>query len=163
MDWGDWGWAWWLGAALLAVIVEMFVLDFVLTMLAVSAGVAALIAFLGLPLWAQVAGFAISAAILLRVLRPWLLENLRRRTVLVETNVHALVGRDAVVTAPTTALGGQVKLAGEIWTARTEARTELEVGSHVHVVRIDGATAVVEPGPPDRPAASADPVEESDR
>jgi membrane protein implicated in regulation of membrane protease activity len=39
-----------------------------------------------------------------------------------------------------------VKLAGEIWTARVEpGRRPLEVGSAVHVVRIDGATAVVAP------------------
>ena len=160
----DWAWAWWLGAALLAVIVEMFVLDFVLTMLAVSAGVAALLAFLGLPLWVQVAGFAVSAAILLRVLRPWLLENLRRRTVLVETNVHALVGRDAVVLAPTSSLGGQVKLAGETWTARTATGSAIDVGALVRVVRIDGATAVVEAVPaPDGPTPPPARTEEDDR
>jgi NfeD-like C-terminal, partner-binding len=40
--------------------------------------------------------------------------------------------------------GGQVKLAGEVWTARASGPTvPLPIGSQVTVVAIDGATAVI--------------------
>ena len=40
--------------------------------------------------------------------------------------------------------GGQVKLAGEIWTARTFDEDEvLEEGARVRVMQIEGATALV--------------------
>ena len=142
----DWAWAWWAAAGLIAVVVEMFVLDFVLLMLAASAGVAALLAWFGAPLWVQVAGFAITSFVLLRALRPWLLRNLRKRIPLVETNASALVGRPVDVLAAVDVRGGQVKLAGEIWSARTTAG-QIAVGQDARVVRIDGATAVIETVP----------------
>lgn len=148
-------WTWWLGAALVAVVVEMFVLDFVLLMLAVSAVVAALLAFLGAPLWLQVLGFAVTSAILLRALRPWLLRNLKKRVPLEETNVSALVGRLAVALASTDERGGQVKLAGEVWSARTEEDVRVDVGDEVRVLRIEGATVVVTPRTDRSTAASA--------
>ncbi len=73
----------------------------------------------------------------------------------------ALVGREAEVLAEVSATGGQVKLGGEVWSARSDQRgVTLEVGSHVHVLRIDGATAVVSPLPP-RPALPARPDDPS--
>jgi membrane protein implicated in regulation of membrane protease activity len=64
------------------------------------------------------------------------------------TNVAAHVGRTAVVLLDVTAHAGRVKLAGEVWTARTaDPSLVLPAGSTVRVVRIDGATAVVEAAP----------------
>jgi membrane protein implicated in regulation of membrane protease activity len=61
-------------------------------------------------------------------------------------NAAALVGQDAKVVVEVTPSSGRVKLAGEIWSARSAAAGyPLEVGSTVQVVRIDGATAVVAP------------------
>jgi membrane protein implicated in regulation of membrane protease activity len=57
----------------------------------------------------------------------------------------ALVGRTAEVLSEVTDSDGRVKLGGEIWSARTlPAGRTLEVGSLVRVIRIDGATAVVD-------------------
>ena len=43
-------------------------------------------------------------------------------------------------------MSGRVKLVGEVWTARTDVPgLQIPEGTHVRVVRIDGATAVVEP------------------
>jgi membrane protein implicated in regulation of membrane protease activity len=51
-----------------------------------------------------------------------------------------------VVIVAVTPVSGRVKLAGEVWSARSVAGGyPLEVGSTVQVVRIDGATAVVAP------------------
>lgn len=136
-------WLWWLGAALLLGVVEMLSLDLVLVMFAGGALAAAGVAALGAPLWAQILTFAVVSTLLLAALRPYLLRQLRTRVPLVETNVHAHVGRISVVVARVTERGGRVKLAGEVWTARTEHDEVLEVGDEARVVRIDGASAIV--------------------
>ena len=49
-----------------------------------------------------------------------------------------------MVLEPVSADGGQVKLDGEVWTARPfNAADAYEPGDRVTVMRIDGATAVV--------------------
>ena len=135
-------WVWWLGAALVLAVVEILSLDLVLIMFAGGALGASLLAALGAPLWLQILTFALSSAALLVVLRPWLLRHLRRRVPLVETNAAALVGRTAVVVSEVTERSGRIKLAGEVWSARTEDGVLTE-GQDVQVLRIDGATAVV--------------------
>lgn len=136
-------WVWWLGAALLLGVVEMLTVDLVLVMFAGGALVGAILAALDAPLWAQIVGFAVTSALLLVALRPWLLRHLRTRVPLVETNAAAQVGKVAVAVLPVTERTGRVKLGGEVWSARTDDRGAIAVGDEVRVLRIDGATAVV--------------------
>ena len=59
-------------------------------------------------------------------------------------SIAALEGRPAVVTEQVDAHDGRVKIGGDVWSARTMDPTQvLEPGTHVTVVEIDGATAVV--------------------
>jgi membrane protein implicated in regulation of membrane protease activity len=136
-------WAWWLGAALVLGVVEILSVDLVLVMFAGGALVAAGLALVGVPLWGQIIGFAVASTLLLVALRPWLLRHLRKRMPLIETNSAAQVGRDAVAVHEVTAHSGRVKLAGEVWSARTDDPEAIPVGEHVRVLQIDGATAVV--------------------
>ncbi len=136
-------WVWWLGAAVLLVVVEILSLDLVLIMFAGGALVAALLAGLGLPVWAQILGFGLTSTLLLLALRPWMLRHLRHRVDLPETNAAAHVGRIVVVVSEVSERAGRVKLVGEVWTARTEGDEVVGVGQEVRVVRIAGATAVV--------------------
>ncbi|WP_149204376.1 NfeD family protein [Actinotalea subterranea] len=137
------GWAWWLGAALLLTVVEILSVDLVLIMFAGGALVGTVLALAGVPLWGQILGFALTSVLLLVALRPWLLRHLRDRVPLVETNAAALVGRTGVVVAQVTERAGRIKLAGEVWTARTVDDEVVPVGEEVRVVQILGATAVV--------------------
>ena len=62
----------------------------------------------------------------------------------VKTNVDALVGSKALVTTTVDAHTGQVKVNGEIWSARAYDETEvLEPGRTVTIMSISGATALV--------------------
>ncbi|WP_448060411.1 NfeD family protein [Cellulomonas hominis] len=146
------GWLWWLGGALLLGIGEMLTLDLLFLMLAGGALGGAVANLIGLPIGWQVAVAAVTSLLLLFALRPWLLRHLRARTPLQETNSAALVGRAASVVATTDAAGGRIKLAGEVWSARSaDAGVSFAPGAPVLVRRIDGATAVVEaaqPAPP---------------
>lgn len=143
------GWLWWLGGALVLGILEIFILDLIFLMLAAGALVGAAANALGAPLPVQIVAAAVASLLMLFALRPFLLRRLRERTSLVETNTAALVGRSAVVVAPTDLEGGRVKLAGEVWSARAlGGGTTFPAGVEVRVARIDGATAVVEPVDP---------------
>jgi membrane protein implicated in regulation of membrane protease activity len=62
----------------------------------------------------------------------------------VKTNSEALIGAQAVVLSTVDFGGGRVKLAGDIWSARSmHEGTPIEPGTTVTVVEIAGATAVV--------------------
>ncbi|SDS58486.1 Membrane protein implicated in regulation of membrane protease activity [Paraoerskovia marina] len=137
-------WLWWLGGAAVLALLEIVSLDLVLIMFAGGALAAAGMAALGAPVWVQILAFLVTSGLLLFALRPWLLRSLRSRMTLTETNAAAQVGRMAVVLEDVTELHGRIKLAGEVWSARTEDEApSLPVGTEVRVLRIDGATAVV--------------------
>lgn len=141
-------WLIWIAVALVAGVLEVTSLQFVLAMFAGGALVAAGAAALGAGGEVQVIVFAVASAAFLLGARPPLL-RWSRRTAGAVTGVAALVGRRAEVICEVSGSGGQVKLAGEIWSARTEqAGVVLPTGMKAFVQRIDGATAVVAPEPP---------------
>ncbi|QCB93423.1 NfeD family protein [Cellulomonas shaoxiangyii] len=152
------GWLWWVGGALLLGVLEMVSLDLVLIMFAGGALAGGVAYALGAPLVVQFVVAAVAAVALLLLLRPWLLRHLRSRVDLPETNTAALLGRPAVVVADVDGMTGRVKLAGEVWSARTADGSVLPPGTAVVVARIEGATAVVAaaaPAPrPDAPPAT---------
>ncbi|MGF0116597.1 NfeD family protein [Promicromonospora sp. Marseille-Q5078] len=146
-------WLWWVGAALVLAAIEMLSLDLVFIMLAGGAVAGAVTAAAGGPVWLQFVVACVAALLLILVLRPWLLQHLKQRVPLMETNVAAHVGRPAQALTEITESGGRVKLAGEVWSARLvddgvpNSTVRVPAGAELRVVRIEGATAVVEPVP----------------
>ncbi len=60
------------------------------------------------------------------------------------TGTDALVGSSAVVVSKVDAHGGQVKIGGDTWSARSYDHGQvIEPGQRVTVMSISGATAVV--------------------
>jgi membrane protein implicated in regulation of membrane protease activity len=147
VDLGDSLWLLWLALALGAGIAEVLSLNLVFLMIAGGGVAAAVVAAVGLGVPIELLVFAVVTALLLVGARPPLLRYVRESLPGTVTNAAALVGQDAEVLVAVTANSGRVKLAGEVWSARAVAAGgyPLEVGSTVHVVRIDGATAVVAP------------------
>ncbi len=139
-------WIVWVGLALAFGIAEVLTLNLFFLMVSGGSFAAAAMAGFGLGLPIQLVVFGVTTAVLLVGARPALLAYVRRSLPVSVTNTAALVGRDAEVLVEVTPDAGRVKLAGEVWSARSvAARFALEVGSTVQVVRIDGATAVVAP------------------
>ncbi len=61
------------------------------------------------------------------------------------TNANALIGKEGIVTeAINPDQPGYVKIQGELWLARSLAKTQLQKGTLVRVVNIRGAHVVVE-------------------
>jgi membrane protein implicated in regulation of membrane protease activity len=137
------GWAIWVIVAAALVGVEVFSLTFLFGPLAVAALLAALVAGLGLGPALQIAVFAAAAVGSLVVLRPIAIAHVRT-SIPARTGTAALVGQTAVVLQRVDSNGGQVKLAGEVWTARSYDGAEVfEPGQRVSVLEIRGATALV--------------------
>jgi len=139
-------WLWWIGLALMLGVIELLTVDLTFLMLAGGAAAAGIVGALGAPLWVQIMVAVIVAVLLLVLVRPLAVRRLRESTPDAVTNVAAHVGRTATVIADVTERSGRVKLAGEVWSARTEGTGQmLTVGTTVVVTKIDGATAVVAP------------------
>ena len=91
----------------------------------------------------QIVVFTVASAASLLVLRPVARRHLRTPAPL-RTGTAALVGEPALVLERVDGDGGQVKLRGEVWTARAYDDDEvIEPGTRVHVMQIGGATALV--------------------
>ena len=134
----------WLVAALALAAAESLSGDMSLLMLSGGALAAAGSAWLfDLPLWADGAVFLVASVLLLVLVRPVVRRRLGANQVAPEP-IRALEGRDALVLSRVTRQQGQVRLDGEVWTARPlNADDVYEAGEQVTVMSIDGATAVV--------------------
>jgi membrane protein implicated in regulation of membrane protease activity len=87
--------------------------------------------------------FAVVALLLLVLVRPALRRRFAEGTGLPEP-MKALEGKSALVLDRVGRHEGQVKLDGQVWTARPLDDDDVfEPGDHVTVMHIDGATAVV--------------------
>jgi membrane protein implicated in regulation of membrane protease activity len=136
-------WLYWVIAAGVLALGEMFTLDLSLAMIATGALLGALLAAVGAPVVAQVAVAAAVAVALLAVVRPIARRHLHTPQRL-RTGTAALIGAKALVLERVDDNGGRVKIAGEVWTARSfEEGRVIEPGSTVQVAKIDGATALV--------------------
>ncbi|MGB9377929.1 MAG: NfeD family protein [Mycobacteriales bacterium] len=135
-------WLLWLGAAAVLAAAELLSLDLVLIMLAAGAAAAAAAAAFDTPLILEAIVFAIVSAALLLVVRPIARRHLRVGHT--RTGVESLTGAPAVVLEPVDGHSGQVKIGGEVWSARAFDSTQaFSPGEHVHVMEISGATALV--------------------
>jgi membrane protein implicated in regulation of membrane protease activity len=138
----------WLVAGILLAAAEVATGDFFLLML--SGGALVTAGFAGVtggPVWLDAVVFAVVSVGLVAGVRPPLLRKVRQGAVL-PTNVAALLGKKATVLERVDGHGGQVKLSGEVWSARAYDDTQvLEPGRTVIVLEINGATAVVSEEP----------------
>jgi len=136
-------WVWWLiGAAALGIPLVMTAMP-ELGMLALGAVAAAVVAGLGGGVVVQVLVFAAVSVALIAAVRPLAARHRSQRPQLI-SGVEALKGKQAIVLERVDASGGRIKLAGEIWSARSlDGARAYEVGQEVDVVDIEGATAIV--------------------
>ncbi|MFF0088325.1 NfeD family protein [Streptomyces canus] len=136
-------WVWWLvGAAALGIPLVVTAMP-ELGMLAVGAVAAAIAAGLGGDIVVQVLVFAVVSVALIAVVRPIATRHRSQRPQLV-TGVDALKGKQAIVLERVDSAGGRIKLAGEVWSARSlDTGRAYEAGQEVDVVDIEGATAIV--------------------
>jgi membrane protein implicated in regulation of membrane protease activity len=136
-------WIIWVIAASALAAGEIMTLGFFLGPIAIAAALSAIVAAIGAPVELQVAVFAVASVASLGVVRPIAKRHMRTPARL-KSGTAALVGTRAVVLERVDADRGQVKIGGEIWTARAYDEDDVfEPGARVDVMKIDGATALV--------------------
>jgi membrane protein implicated in regulation of membrane protease activity len=136
-------WVWWMIAAGALAVGEIATVSFFLGPVAVAAVLAAVVALVGGGLALQWVVFIAASVASLMVLRPFARRHLRTPSQL-RSGTAALVGSQALVLERVDVNGGQVKIGGEIWSARAFDEDEvLEPGIRATVMKIDGATALV--------------------
>src|SRR5580765_5290803 len=132
----------WLVLGLGLVAAELLSGDFVLLMLGGGALAAAGVSML-------VGGgllIGVGSVLLLLAARPMLRRRLERSVDSSPMHHKALIGRTAVVVRRVDEHGGQVKVGGDLWSARAIAGpTAIEPGAAVRILDITGATALVVP------------------
>lgn len=140
-------WHYWLLAALILLISEMFTPGFLLATFAVGAVAASITALLGLGFGWQLIIMAVVSVVAFYTLRPMVLKSQAKRKAggtAIETNVDALVGRTGrVETNIDDGVTGQVKVGGEVWSAIGENDTAIEAGKKIKVLRVDGSKLIV--------------------
>jgi membrane protein implicated in regulation of membrane protease activity len=136
-------WLIWMIVAGVLAAAETASLAFILIMVAGGAAAAALTAALGGPVALQVVVAILGTVTLLWLVRPVAVRHTNSGPPHLSGS-SALVGRDAVVLSAVSGGGGRVRLNGGEWSARAiDPEQVLAVGTHVTVLAIDGATAVV--------------------
>ena len=129
-------WVWWMIAAGVLAVGEIATMGFFLGPIAIAATLAAIVSLVGGGLAAQWIVFIAASLGSLLVLRPLARRHLRTPA--------ALVGSPAVVLERVDRDRGQVKIGGEVWSARAyDVDDAFEPGARVEVMKIDGATALV--------------------
>lgn len=137
-------WSIWLIAAGVLGIGEIVTLGFFLGPVAIAAAIASIAAAAGAAVELQFTVFIVATIASLLVVRPIAVRHLRQPA-RIRTGTEALIGSRALVTDRVSQDGGSVKIGGEVWTARTFDEDDVfEEGQRVEVVKIEGATALVQ-------------------
>ena len=101
-------------------------------------------ACVGGPFWLQLIVFAAVSAAALALVRPAVSRLIHPRRS--PTNADRVIGQAAVVTetVDNEAAAGQVKVMGQVWSARSQLGVVIPAGTQVKVRRIEGVKLFVE-------------------
>ena len=138
-------WIVWLMVACLLGLGEMHQGGFYLAPFAMGAGLASIVALLGVGAALSGIVFLASSGIVFATLRP-VARRHRRMPPSIRTGAAALVGKHALVLERIANEEGVgcVRIDSEVWTARSYDEDEvIDAGERVEVVEIRGATALV--------------------
>ena len=135
---------WYLAAFVVLILIEISTYNLITVWLAVSALLTSVYAyFFPTQIVPQVFIFLILSVILIALTKP-LVKKFKKTTE--KTNADRLIGMEAVVLEEINQMEGkgQVKVAGQIWSAKSKSGDILEVGKTVTVQSIEGVKVVVE-------------------
>jgi membrane protein implicated in regulation of membrane protease activity/transcriptional regulator with XRE-family HTH domain len=133
----------WAAAIVLFGIVEAVTAGLVSLWFVAGALAALVAAFVGAPVWLQIVLFLAVSAVALSLTRP-LLKKLNA-THTEATNADRVLSQIALVTEEIDNIAetGQVKLFGQVWSARSESGEIIPVQSRVRILRIEGVKVFV--------------------
>ena len=136
----------WLGLTILFAIIEAFTLGLTTIWFALAGIIMIFFSLLPIPFEFQILIFLAISAIFLFFTRPIAIKKFKAGRE--KTNVDNLVGKTALVTKQITEFDrGEVKLSGQIWTARLEEGSTITLaeGIKCEVLRIEGVQVILRP------------------
>jgi membrane protein implicated in regulation of membrane protease activity len=137
-------WVAWLGLAIALGVLELLSLDLILLMLAAGAIVGMITSLVISDIWVQVLAAVAASVAALALVRPSVVKRMQTGGPNLVLGHEALVGKTGLVVEEVSSQGGQVRINGELWTARPyDDDLVIEPGAKVDVLQIKGATALV--------------------
>src|SRR5215203_3609616 len=145
-------WPWiWLGAAVVFALVELMVVggSFIILPWAVSAFIAAILAFYDVPVEVQWTVFVFGGAILFFILYRWAQRFMRDTPRVPGVGAGRLVGMTGIVMTEIAPddhdRTGRVRIEGEVWGALADGDGGIAIGQRVKVLAMQGTRVVVAP------------------
>ena len=137
-------WHWWMYAAVLFFIIEVFTPGFIVACLGLGSLVAAITAYMGYNIDAQFIAFSASTLISLFLIRPLLYKKGEKQDK-IKTNTEALIGRVGNVseTIDNSSKSGRVLIDGDQWKALSHNNEIIELNDQVEVISIDSTIITV--------------------
>ena len=136
-------WVLWAIVAAILTAGEVATTAFLAGPIALAALLTAIVAAVGGGTEVQLATFIAGSIASLGLVRPIARRHLRT-PLAIRTGTAALIGQRVVVLERVDRDSGQVKIGGEVWTARSYDEDEvLEPGDRAEVMKIEGAVALV--------------------
>lgn len=135
----------WLIIAVVLGMIEAATVNLVTVWAAIAALAAAVCAAFGVGGYALFAVFVVVTAVLLILTRPLAKRIMLKKTV--PTNADRIIGAEGIVTERIETLEnkGQIKVMGQVWSAKSADDEVIEVGDTVTVISLEGVKAVVAP------------------
>ena len=137
-------WVFWLIAAGIFFIIEMATIGFLIFWLGIGALLAMLTSFLTDSILIQSIVFVVSSTLLLIFTRP-LVNKFIKTPKEIKTNAYSIIGKKGIVITQINNIegNGQIKIDGDIWSAKSYADEDIPVNTEVEIIEIDGVKAVV--------------------
>ena len=135
----------WTIAIIIFCIIEFSTPQLVSIWFAGASVIALFAAMFGAPVWLQVTLFLSSSIVLVIITRPLYKKYLAVRHV--PTNVDMLIGETAIVLTDidNDKSVGEVKVRGQVWSARSQSGERIKSGRKVIVTEIKGVKLIVKP------------------
>ena len=137
-------WVFWLIAAGVFFIIEMATIGFLVFWLGIGALLSMVTSFITDSILIQVIVFVVTSTLLLIFTRPLVNKFIKvpKETV---TNAYSIIGKKAIVVKEINNVegDGQIKVDGEVWSAKSNTDEAISKETEVEIVEIDGVKAVV--------------------
>ncbi len=149
-------WIFWLIAAGIFFIIEMATIGFLVFWLGIGALLAMVTSFLTDSILIQVIVFVITSILLLIFTRP-LVNKFVKVPKEVKTNAYSIIGKKGIVISAINNIegSGQIKIDGEVWSAKSANDDDIAKDTEVEIIEIDGVKAVVKKIPENSTSTSS--------
>jgi membrane protein implicated in regulation of membrane protease activity len=139
-------WTYWLLFALFFFVLEAFTVGFLVFWFGIGAILALITSLLTDNMMIQATVFIVSSTLLLFATKP-LVKRITKNDKEVKTNVYSVINKrgKVIVDIDPDDSTGQVKIAGDVWSAKSANNKRIPKGTSVIVEKIEGVKVIVKP------------------